>query len=66
MSIGLMVGTVLAICLLSFIFAIPVWLLWNWLLPTIFGVTKLTLIQAWGMSLLCGLLFKGGSLSSST
>lgn len=41
----------------SVVLSIPVWLLWNWLVPTIFGITKITLGQAWGISLLCGLLF---------
>lgn len=41
----------------SVVLSIPVLLLWNWLMPTIFGITKITLGQAWGISLLCGLLF---------
>ena len=41
----------------SIVLSIPVLLLWNWLIPTIFGITKITLGQAWGISLLCGLLF---------
>lgn len=41
----------------SVVLSIPVLLLWNWLVPTIFGITKITLGQAWGISLLCGLLF---------
>ncbi len=41
--------------------AIPVWLLWNWLMPTIFGVTKITIIQSWGISWLCSMLFGGSS-----
>lgn len=45
----------------SVVLAIPVLLLWNWLMPTIFGITKITLGQAWGISLLCGLLFGQGS-----
>lgn len=41
----------------SVVLSIPVLLLWNWLMPTIFGTTKITLGQAWGISLLCGILF---------
>lgn len=51
--------------LLSFILAIPVWLLWNWLMPEIFGLTTLTLVQAWGVSLLSSFLFKSTSVKSS-
>lgn len=41
----------------SVVLSIPMLLLWNWLMPTIFGITKITLGQAWGISFLCGLLF---------
>jgi len=41
----------------SVVLSIPVMLLWNWLVPTIFGLTSITLVQAWGISFLCGLLF---------
>lgn len=56
---------VLAIAFIaSLVFAIPVWLLWNWLMPVIFGVAKVTLLQAWGLSFLSSLLFKPSSSSS--
>jgi len=38
--------------------AVPVWLLWNWLMPTIFDLPTITLLQALGMSVLSSLLFK--------
>ncbi len=49
----------------SVVLSIPVLLLWNWLMPTIFGITKITLGQAWGISLLCGLLFGQNSSEKS-
>lgn len=49
---------------LSVVLAIPVWLLWNWLMPLIFGLTKVTLVQAWGLSFLSALLFKSSATSS--
>lgn len=42
---------------MAIVLSIPVMLLWNWLVPTIFGLTSITLVQAWGISFLCGLLF---------
>ena len=48
---------------LSVVLAVPVWLLWNWLMPIIFGLTKVTLIQAWGLAFLSALLIKPGSAS---
>lgn len=50
---------------IGLIFAFPVMLLWNWLLPVIFGVTTITYWQAFGLFFLCGLLFKGVNTSSS-
>jgi hypothetical protein len=36
-----------------------VMLLWNWLMPVIFGLKTLTYWQAWGLLLLTSILFKG-------
>lgn len=36
------------------IVGIPAWLLWNWLMPTIFQLPKLSLIQALGLILMVG------------
>jgi len=32
--------------------------LWNWLMPTIFGLTSINFWQAWGLVLLSHILFK--------
>lgn len=50
----------------SFVSALPVWLLWNWLCPTLWGWPELGLLQAWGLTLLCAFLFRAaGSFRSS-
>ena len=61
MKIILMVlgGIVLAV-LMAFLFGWIVMLLWNWLMPAIFGLTTITFWQAWGLVLLSHLLFKMG------
>jgi hypothetical protein len=41
-----------------------VMLLWNWLMPEIFGLTRLSYWQAWGLLILCFILFKDIDLSS--
>ena len=46
------------IILVSLVCALPVMWLWDWLMPAIFGLKEITLFQAWGLSALCGLLFK--------
>lgn len=42
-----------------FLFGLIVMLLWNWLMPDIFGLKRLTYWQAWGLLILCTILFKG-------
>lgn len=54
------------IVLLSFVLSLPVMLLWDAVIPSIFtGLHEITWMQAWGLSLLCGLLFKSHTGSSS-
>ena len=52
---------------LLFLFGWVVMLLWNWLMPEIFGLKTVTYWQAWGLLLLSSILFGklGGSSSSS-
>lgn len=52
-------------CVGAAIAAIPVMLLWNWLMPLIFGLKQLTFLEALGVSLLSSILFKSSSGSSS-
>ncbi len=44
---------------LLFLCGLVVMLLWNWLMPDIFGLKHLTYWQAWGLMILCHILFKG-------
>lgn len=37
--------------------SIPVMLLWNWLVPPIFGFASVNLLQAFGLSVLTEMLF---------
>lgn len=50
---------------LSLVFAIPVYYLWNWLMPELFHLPTVTLWQALGLTLLCWLLFKSNTSGSS-
>lgn len=43
----------------AFVMALPVMWLWNWLMPMLFGLKTLTWVEALGVNLLCGFLFKG-------
>ena len=42
------------------ILAFPTKLLWNWLMVKIFGLPKISLLEAFGINLLCSILFKTG------
>ena len=57
----IVIGTMLGVVALSFGMALVesvfVWLLWNWLMPGIFGLPGITIWQAFGLAFLCGLLF---------
>lgn len=43
---------------ISLVLSLPVMLLWDWLMPTLFGLTEITWLQAWGLNFLCGILFR--------
>jgi len=55
------------ILLLGFVLALvcslPVYWLWNWVCPEIFGLREITWLQALGLSLLCSFLFKSSNSS---
>ena len=51
------------------LFGLVVMLLWNWLMPEIFGLPKLDYWKAWGLLVLSWILFKGvnfGETSSAS
>ena len=55
----LFMGLMLAgFCML---FALPTYLLWNWLMP-VFGLPELNIWQSFGLMMLCNILFGGVSL----
>ena len=43
------------------IIGLPVMWLWNWLMPLIFGLTKISFLQALGLCLLGNMLFNTGT-----
>jgi hypothetical protein len=52
------VGFITLLVLVTLVFALPTMLLWDWLMPELFGLKEITLFQAWGLNFLCGILFK--------
>ncbi len=60
-------GLVLAafvLALAAVAIAIPLYFLWNWLMPELFGLKIVTFWQAWGLVWLTSLLFKSSASSS--
>ncbi|MFR1685785.1 MAG: hypothetical protein ACLSVX_01230 [Massilimicrobiota timonensis] len=57
-KLGYAVLIIILLVFFALLTGIPVYFLWNWLMPEIFGLTEITLLQAIGLSLLCSLLFK--------
>ena len=49
--------TFILICCSALFFSWIVMILWNWLMPDIFGLKEITWIQALGLNFLTGLLF---------
>jgi hypothetical protein len=53
------IGAIAFLVFISFLLSWPVYMLWNdSLLHAVNGVNEITWMQAWGINLLCGMLFK--------
>ena len=62
-KVTVIVGTVVlglvGLLTLGFLLSWPVYMLWNGcLVGAIAGVSEVTWLQAWGLTILCGFLFK--------
>ena len=57
--VGAIVIAIVGVLLLSFLLSWPVYMLWNGcLMGAVAGVSEVTWLQAWGITILCGFLFK--------
>lgn len=61
--VGVVVLVVGLVAVMAIILALPTMLLWNWLMPEIFGLKTISFWQALGLLLLSGFLFKNSSSS---
>ena len=58
-AIGTIILGLATLLFISFLLSWPVYMLWNGcLIDAVAGVAEVTWLQAWGLSALCGLLFK--------
>lgn len=62
--LGGLIAVVGVLALIALLLGLPVMLLWNWLLPVLFGLKEITFAQAVGVNLLSGFLFKSANTSS--
>ena len=63
--VGAIVVGIAGLLFLSFLLSWPVFMLWNGcLVGAVAGVSEVTWLQAWGLTVLCGFLFKS-SVSKS-
>ena len=53
------------IALLGILLGLPLQLLWNWLMPTIFNLPKITFWQAMGLNIMASILFKDNSIKTN-
>jgi hypothetical protein len=58
--IGYIILGAIAAAAFAFVFGYLIMLLWNWLMPTLFGLTTITFWQAVGIAFLARLIFGGG------
>jgi hypothetical protein len=52
------------IFIMALILALPTVLLWNWLMPDLFGLRIINIWEALGINILSGILFKSSSSTS--
>ena len=55
-TLGILVISAIMFFVIGMVLSIPLCLLWNWLMPFIFGLPKLNLLQTFGLSILISLL----------
>jgi hypothetical protein len=63
--LGVFFGFIFLIAIISLILALPTMLLWNWLMPILFGLTKITFWQALGINIFSGILFKSANTQNN-
>lgn len=57
-----LIGAIAFLVFISFLLSWPVYMLWNGCLVTaITGVNEVTWMQAWGLNLMAGIMFKPSS-----
>ncbi len=56
--VGMIFGGLALFAVIALVFGLFVMILWNWIMPEVFGLRPLSYWQAWGLVLLAHILFK--------
>jgi hypothetical protein len=62
-ALKLIVTVIGIICLTAIIMGLPLQMLWNWLMPRIFGLPTIGFWEAVGLNVMSGILFKNTTSS---
>jgi hypothetical protein len=57
-ELGVVLGVIGVLFLYALLLAFPTYFLWNWLMPDIFGLGRIDVIQALGLNFLAHIFFK--------
>jgi hypothetical protein len=57
-TIGVLFITAFFILLGALLYALPVWLIWNYIMPKIFNLPAINIIDAFLLNVLTGILFR--------
>jgi hypothetical protein len=64
-GLTLFIASIAVLVFISFVLSWPVFMLWNGcLVDAVTGVKEITWLQGWGLTILCGFLFKPSSNSN--
>jgi hypothetical protein len=62
---GIVIVSIILGGILALFMALPVWLLWNWVCVDALHLPSLTFLQSFGLALLCTILFKNNTSTTS-
>ena len=57
-ELATILGVIGVLFLYALLLAFPTYFLWNWLMPDIFGLVRIDILQALGLNFLANILFK--------
>ncbi|MEK6916864.1 MAG: hypothetical protein AABW92_03910 [Nanoarchaeota archaeon] len=58
-TLGVVLMAGFFILLSALLYALPLWIIWNWTIPRLFNGPPLEILDAFLLNLLTGLLFRG-------